>query len=171
MTQLHNSIHSANHSAVHSTTANAPRAPADWRSDLLLFSARLFPAAIFWQSGQTKLDGWRLSDSAVYLFQQEYRLPLLDPELAARMATGAEHLFPLLLVLGLATRLSALALLGMTLVIQCFVYPQAWPTHGTWAVAWLLLIHSGPGRLSLDHLTGWRVPALENFARKLGISG
>ena len=86
MTQLHN--------AIHSNRANAPHTPADWRSDLLLFSARLFPAAIFWQSGQTKLDGWRLSDSAVYLFQEEYRLPLLDPELAARMATGAEHTKP-----------------------------------------------------------------------------
>ena len=65
MTQLHNTIHSPIHSAVHSTTANAPRPPADWRTDVLLFSARLFPAAIFWQSGQTKLDGWQLSDSAV----------------------------------------------------------------------------------------------------------
>lgn len=162
MTQLHNSNHR--------NTANAPHIAADWRSDLLLFSARLFPAAIFWQSGQTKLDGWRLSDSAVYLFQEEYSLPLIDPELAARLAMGAEHLFPLLLVLGLATRLSALALLGMTLVIQCLVYPQAWPTHGTWAVAWLLLIHSGPGRFSLDHLTGWQIPVLQNLSRKVGIS-
>ena len=143
---------------------------ADWRSDFLLLSARLFPAAIFWQSGQTKLDGWQLSDSAVYLFQEEYRLPLIDPELAAGFAAGAEHLFPMFLVLGLATRLSALALLGMTIVIQCLVYPQAWPTHGTWAVAFLLLIHSGPGRLSLDHLTGWRILAFPNFARKFGVS-
>ena len=89
----------------------------------LLLGARLFPAAVFWQSGRTKMDGWQVSESALYLFQEEYRLPGIDPMLAAHMAAIAEHLFPLLLVLGLATRLSALALLGMTLVIQCLVYP------------------------------------------------
>jgi putative oxidoreductase len=119
---------------------------------LLLLGARLFPAAVFWQSGQTKVDGWRLNDSALYLFQEEYRLPILDPLLAAHLAAIAEHLFPLMLVLGLATRLSALALLGMTLVIQCFVYPDAWPTHGTWAVLLLWLVARGPGSVSLDHL-------------------
>ena len=119
---------------------------------LLLFGARLFPAAVFWQSGQTKVDGWQLNDSALYLFQKEYRLPILDPLLAAHLAAIAEHLFPLMLVLGLATRLSAFALLGMTLVIQCFVYPDAWPTHGTWAVPLLWLVVRGPGVVSLDHL-------------------
>ncbi|MEP9347356.1 DoxX family protein [Xanthobacter sp. KR7-225] len=122
---------------------------------LVALAARVFPAAVFWQSGQTKLDAnWRVSENAVYLFEEEYRLPLVDPSLAAHLATVAEHLFPVLLVLGLATRLSALALLGMTAVIQLFVYPDAWPTHGTWAALFLLLVARGPGVVSLDHLIG-----------------
>jgi putative oxidoreductase len=117
---------------------------------LLLFAARVFPAAVFWQSGRTKLDGWRLNENAQYLFQEEYRLPLLDPVVAAHAAALAEHLFPILLVLGLATRASALALLAMTAVIQIFVYPDAWPTHGTWAALFLLLAARGGGAWSLD---------------------
>ena len=112
--------------------------------------ARLFPAAVFWRSGQTKVDGFGLSDSAVFLFQDEYRLPLVDPTVAAYAAAGAEHLFPALLVLGLASRLSALALLGMTAVIEIFVYPDAWPEHGLWATCFLLILTRGPGALSLD---------------------
>ncbi|OYW54410.1 MAG: DoxX family protein [Rhizobiales bacterium 17-65-6] len=119
--------------------------------------ARLFPAAVFWQSGQTKLEGWQVSESAVLLFQEEYRLPVLDPYLAAHLAAVAEHLFPVLLVLGLATRLSAAALLGMTLVIQFLVYPDAWPTHGVWATCFLLLIARGPGAFSLDALLARRL--------------
>ncbi|MBK8283758.1 MAG: DoxX family protein [Ahniella sp.] len=119
---------------------------------LLLLGSRLFPAALFWQSGQTKVEGWALNDSALYLFQEEYQLPFLDPNLAAHLAAISEHLFPLLLVLGLATRFSALALLGMTLIIQCLVYPDAWPTHGTWAMLFLWLVIRGPGWFSLDHL-------------------
>jgi putative oxidoreductase len=119
---------------------------------LLLFGTRLFPATVFWQSGRTKVDGLQLNDSALYLFQEEYRLPGIDPLLAANLAALAEHLFPALLVLGFATRLSALALLGMTLVIQCFVYPSAWPTHGTWAVLLLWLVARGGGKASLDYL-------------------
>ena len=120
--------------------------------DLLLLLARLFPAAIFLQSGRTKITDWQLNDSAIYLFQEEYRLPLLAPETAAWLAAGAEHVFPLLLILGLATRFSALALLAMTLVIQTLVYPDAWPTHGTWALAFLLLLRDGSGRWALDDL-------------------
>lgn len=126
----------------------------------LLFAARVFPAAIFWQSGRTKVEGFDVSATAVYLFQEEYALPLLDPLLAARLAASAEHLFPLLLLLGIASRASAAALLGMTLVIQVFVYPDAWPTHGTWATLFLLVVLKGPGALSLDHLwRRWRRPA------------
>jgi putative oxidoreductase len=120
--------------------------------DAIALAARIFIAAIFWQSGQTKLEGWRVSDSAIELFREEYRLPLLDPVLAAHLAALGEHLFPLLLVAGLASRFAALALLGMTAVIQLFVYPDAWPTHGVWAVALLVIVARGPGRLSLDHL-------------------
>lgn len=114
--------------------------------------ARVAPAAVFWQSGQTKLEGWHVSDNAVYLFREEYRLPLIDPAIAAHLAAFAEHFFPILLVLGLATRFAALALLGMTLVIEVFVYPDAWPTHGTWAACFLLLMAQGGGAWSLDHL-------------------
>ena len=129
-----------------------------WSDDLLLLLARVFPAAIFWQSGQTKLDGWQLSESAVYLFQEEYRLPLLDPLLAAQLAAFAEHVFPALLLLGLLSRLSALALLAMTLVIQTFVYPDAWPTHGVWAVSLLWVVAKGGGRWSVDTLFSRRAP-------------
>ena len=81
---------------------------------------------------------------------------LAKTEIAATMAATAEHFFPILLLFGLATRLSALALLGMTLTIQLFVYPDAYPTHGTWAAVLLLLMVHGPGKLSLDHLIAKR---------------
>ena len=81
--------------------------------------------AVFWQSGQTKVDGWQVADNAVYLFQTEYKLPFVDPWLAAHLSAFAEHFFPLLLVIGFASRLSAPALLGMKLVIEIFVYPDA----------------------------------------------
>jgi putative oxidoreductase len=93
-----------------------------------------------------------LTPGAYELFRTEYRLPLVPPEIAAPLAAYAEHLFPVLLVLGLATRLSALALLGMTLVIQVFVYPDAWPTHLSWAALLLYLAGRGAGSLSLDRL-------------------
>ena len=125
--------------------------PRNWIPEhWLLAAARIFPAAIFWQSGRTKMDGWTVSENAIYLFQEDYALPLIDPAIAAHVTAMAEHLFPILLVFGVLTRLSALALLGMTAVIQIFVYPAAWPTHGVWAVSFLLLITRGPGRGSLD---------------------
>lgn len=117
---------------------------------------RIAIAGVFWQSGQTKVEGFRISESAIELFRSEYRLPLIDPVVGATLAAIAEHLFPVLLVIGLATRFSALALLGMTLVIQIFVYPDAWPTHGTWAACFLLLMTRGAGQVSLDHLIARR---------------
>lgn len=116
----------------------------------LLFFTRFFVAALFWQSGRTKVNGWGLNDSATYLFAEEYRLPLIDPMLAAQLTALAEHVFPLLLVLGLASRFAAVALLLMTLVIQCLVYPDAWPTHGCWAALLSWIIARGPGGWSLD---------------------
>jgi putative oxidoreductase len=118
--------------------------------------ARVSIAGLFWRSGQTKLDGWQVSDSAILLFKDEYRLPVIDPTLAAYAATFAEHFFPVLLVVGFATRLAASALLIMTLVIQLFVYPDAWPTHGTWAACFLILMTQGAGNVSLDHLIAQR---------------
>ena len=114
--------------------------------------ARIFPAAVFWMSGETKVQGWHVKDSAIALFENEYDLPLIDPSVAAHLAALAEHLFPILLVIGLASRFSALALLLMTAVIQFLVYPGAWPTHGVWATCFLLVIARGPGVISLDHL-------------------
>ena len=115
-------------------------------------AARVFPAAVFWQSGRTKMQGWTIRDATFFLFENEYALPLVPPEIAAYMATMAEHVFPVLILLGLATRFSALALLAMTLVIEIFVYPDAWPTHLSWAGLLLYLVARGPGRLSLDTL-------------------
>lgn len=125
--------------------------------DVLALIARVAIAAIFWMSGRTKVDGWlSVSASAHQLFADEYRVPLLPPELAAHLATYAEHLFPVLLVLGLLTRASAAALLGMTAVIQIFVYPDAWPTHLSWAGLLALLIARGGGSASADRLLGIR---------------
>lgn len=132
---------------------------------LIALIGRFSIAAIFWKSGQTKIEGlaidliagefqfgWpHLSESALELFRSEYRLPLLPPELAAPMAAFGEHFFPILILLGLATRFSSLALLVMTLTIQIFVYPDAYPTHGVWATVLLVLIARGPGKISIDH--------------------
>lgn len=132
---------------------------------LIALIGRFSIATVFWKSGQTKIEGLtidlidgnfslgipKLSESAVVLFQDEYRLPLVSPELAAPLAAFAEHVFPILILLGLATRFSALALLGMTLVIQIFVYPGAYPTHGVWAAVLLYLLAKGPGVFAIDH--------------------
>jgi putative oxidoreductase len=118
----------------------------------IALAARIFPAAVFWQSGQTKVVGWHLKPSAIALFENEYQLPLIDPAIAAHASAFAEHFFPALLVIGFATRFSALALLFMTAVIEIFVYPAAWPTHGVWATCFLILIARGAGSLSLDHV-------------------
>lgn len=118
---------------------------------LIALITRISVGGVFWQSGQTKLEGWRMSASAIELFRNEYQLPLIDPTVAAYLATTAEHLFPVLLVIGLATRFAAFALLVMTLIIELFVYPDAWPTHGTWAACFLMLMTRGPGVISVDH--------------------
>jgi putative oxidoreductase len=124
---------------------------------LLLLVCRLGIAAVFFLSGRTKVEGFlTLRDTTFFLFQEEYPLPFLPPEAAAYMATYAEHFFPVLLVMGLFTRYAALALLGMTLTIQIFVYPDAWPTHLTWAGLLLPLIAKGGGALSLDRMSGIR---------------
>lgn len=128
-----------------------------------LLMVRLALAGVFWRSGRTKIaEGTLLtiSDTTYYLFQEDYRNVPLPPDLAAVLATGAEHLFPVLLLLGLATRLSALALLGMTMVIQIFVFPEAWwPVHSLWVALALVLIVRGGGLASLDALVAkWRRP-------------
>ena len=151
---------------VHSAMGHLP-------NTLLAFIARFSIAAVFWKSGQTKIEGlaidivsgtftlgWpRLSDNAVFLFKEEYQLPLLPPELGATLAALGEHILPFFVLLGLATRLSALGLLGMTMVIQLFVYPDAYATHGTWAAVLLYLMAHGPGQLSIDAWIAKRHPA------------
>src|ERR1700726_4299268 len=99
-----------------------------------------------------KLANW---DTTIALFADEYQVPLLPPEVAAYMAASIELTTPVLLVLGLFTRVAALVLLGMTTVIEIFVYPQAWPTHIQWAAMLLILLCRGPGKLSIDQLL-WR---------------
>lgn len=118
--------------------------------DLIALVARFGVAGVFWQSARTKVDGLTITDTTYLLFREEYRIPLVPADLAAVAATVSEHLFAALLVIGLATRFSAAALLGMTLVIQIFVYPLAWPTHLTWAASFVYLIARGGGRFALD---------------------
>jgi putative oxidoreductase len=116
---------------------------------LLALPLRVGAAAVFWNSAQTKLANW---DTTLELFADEYKVPLLPPEIAAHFALGVELTTPVLLVLGLFTRAAALVLLAMTAVIEIFVYPLAWPTHIQWAAMLLVLLCRGPGKLSLDHL-------------------
>ena len=140
---------------------------------LIAFVARFSIAAVFWKSGQTKVEGLaidlvegtfelgvpHLASSTIPLFASEYKVPLLSPEIAAHLSAFGEHFFPMLILVGFATRFSALALLGMTLTIQTFVYPDAYPTHGTWAAILLYLMARGPGALSIDHLIAKRYAA------------
>lgn len=122
----------------------------DWPLTLLL---RLGVAVPFFLSGRTKVEGLlTITPSTQYLFAEEYRVPLLPPDLAATLATYAEHALPVLLVLGLFTRPAAIGLLGMTLVIQLFVIPGGWPTHLLWAGPLVYLIARGPGAASLDRV-------------------
>ncbi|WP_395608802.1 DoxX family protein [Pseudomonas sp. B22129] len=137
---------------------------------LIAFLARFSIAAVFWKSGQTKVENFaidlisgtfqlgapQLAPSTIPLFQSEYHVPLLSPEVAAHLSAFAEHFFPALILIGFATRFSALALIGMTLTIQLFVYPEAYPTHGTWIAILLLLVAKGPGCFSIDHLIARR---------------
>lgn len=120
---------------------------------ILLLVARLGIAGVFFMSGRTKVEGLlTITDGTYELFRTEYRIPLLPPDIAAISATLSEHIFPILLVVGLFTRGAAAALLGMTLVIEIFVYPDAWPTHLSWVAILLPLIARGGGACSLDAL-------------------
>jgi putative oxidoreductase len=127
--------------------------------------SRLAVASVFWRSGQTKVSGFSIREETFYLFREEYKVPLLPPDLAAYMATIAEHVFPVLLVVGFASRLSALGLIGMTMVIQLFVFPDGWPEHILWFALLLSIVARGAGVLSLDHLVWGRVQPVPAFAR------
>lgn len=121
---------------------------------LLAIPLRFALATVFWKSGMTKLSSW---ETTVALFADEYRVPLLPPELAAYMAASVELTTPVLLIFGFLTRPAAATLLGMTAVIQIFVYPQSWPIHIQWAAMLLILLARGPGKISVDWLIRHRL--------------
>ena len=114
---------------------------------ILQFIFRFSIASVFWHSGMTKIASW---DSTIALFRDEYTVPVLPPEIAATLAASVELTCPVLLVLGLATRLATLPMLGMTFVIEAFVYPEYWIEHLMWAAILLAILTRGPGPLSLD---------------------
>ena len=116
---------------------------------LIALTARIALAQVFWSSAQAHLANW---DTTLYLFDDTYQVPLLPPDLAAYLAVAMELVMPPLLILGLATRFAALALFAMTLVIEIFVFPEAWPTHIQWTAMLLVLMGRGAGVLSLDEL-------------------
>jgi putative oxidoreductase len=132
---------------------------------VVALASRLAIASVFWRSGQTKVSGWSIREETFFLFREEYKVPLLPPDLAAYLSTVAEHVFPVLLVIGFASRLSALALFGMTMVIQLFVFPSGWPEHILWFSLLLLIIARGPGAISLDHLVWSRAHPAAAWAR------
>lgn len=135
---------------------------------------RVVAAHPFFVSGQTKIEGptigatifgWdmtmqiplTLRDATIALFEDEYKLPLISPDIAAHLTAGLEFLLPILLALGLATRLSAFVLLAMTIVIQIFIYPDAWwSVHAYWAALLCVMISKGPGAFSMDHFLSAR---------------
>jgi putative oxidoreductase len=119
---------------------------------LLAIPLRLAVATVFWNSGTTKLADW---NATLQLFEDEYKVPLLPPDIAAYIGASIELSTPILLVLGFMTRPAAFVLLGMTTIIEVFVYPQAWPTHIQWAAMLLVLLCRGAGTLSVDHWL-WR---------------
>ncbi len=130
--------------------------------DLIAVVARISIGTVFWRSAMTKIDGLSIKPSTFYLFENDYRLPLVPPELAAYLATASELTMPLLLWSGLLTRFAATVLLCMTLVIEIFVYPNAFDTHGVWAVTLMYLMKYGPGRFSLDHILSARGGTFRN---------
>lgn len=127
---------------------------------VLQLLARFSIAAVFWDSGLTKIASWQ---TTIVLFRDEYRVPVLPPEIAATLAASVELTCPILLVLGLASRLATLPMLGMTLVIEAFVYPQDWIEHLGWATFLLFILTRGPGPIALDRFIA---PLLFGRARK-----
>ena len=114
--------------------------------------SRFAIASVFWRSGQTKISGFHIRAETFVLFRDEYKVPLLPPDLAAYISTIGEHVFPVLLVIGLGSRISAAGLLVMTMVIQLFVFPDGWPDHILWIALLVQIISRGPGAISIDQL-------------------
>ena len=115
----------------------------------LLF--RLAVGSVFLKAGLTKIASW---ETTVALFRDEYKVPVVPPEMAAALGTTFELGCSTLLILGLASRLATLPLLGMLTVIQLFVYPNAWADHLTWGSILIAILTRGAGVASLDRLVG-----------------
>ncbi|MGB0920738.1 MAG: DoxX family protein [Alphaproteobacteria bacterium] len=119
---------------------------------LALLATRIAVGLVFWRSGQTKVDSdFNVTDTTVLLFKYEYAVPVLEPKVAAIMASYAEHALPILLWLGLGARIGATGLLVMTAVIQFFVFSNSWPEHMLWAAMLAVILTKGPGLFSIDH--------------------
>ena len=118
---------------------------------LIQLAMRIGVGAVFFKAGLLKYNSWEFT---VKLFEDEYKVPLLDPTVAARIAMIQELTIPLLLFVGLATRVATVPLLGMIAVIQTFVYPNAWTEHLVWTSILVFLLTRGPGAISVDHLVG-----------------
>jgi putative oxidoreductase len=145
-------VSKSTHSAVIALVLHVIRMLNSVPYTLLAIPLRIGAAAVFWLSAQVHLANW---DTTIEQFTEDYKVPLLPPDIAAYMAVSIEVTTPILLVAGLLTRVSALVLIGMNTVIEVFVYPQAWPTHIQWVAMLLVLLCRGPGMLSLDYLI-WR---------------
>jgi putative oxidoreductase len=132
-----------------------------WLESLVLLFVRVVYAGIFWRSGETKVaaGSWFSVTQETYdLFASDFSGVPLPSHFAANLSNAAEHIFPLLLVIGLASRFSAAGLMVMTMVIQIFVFPDAWwPTHSLWVAFALILMTRGPGIFSLDALIASRL--------------
>jgi len=127
--------------------------------DLVQLLARVIVGIVFFKSGLTKIDGFSIAPSTFALFENIYSVPIIPPDIAAYMATASELIMPILLWIGLFSRFATLPLLAMTIVIEIFVFPLAYETHGLWATALLLIMVWGPGKISLDHLLGFEPPS------------
>ncbi|MGD8768097.1 MAG: DoxX family protein [Methyloceanibacter sp.] len=126
---------------------------------LVALVARFAVAAVFWRSAMTKVDeSFQVKSTTFFLFKEEYKVPIIPPDMAAYLATYQELIGAVLLVIGLATRLTALSFIGMVAIIQVFVYPSGWPEHLLWFALLFLLVARGPGAISVDHLI-WRKSA------------
>ena len=133
-------------------------------------ASRFALASVFWRSAQTKVNGFSIREETFFLFRDEYKVPLLPPDFAAYLATIGEHVFSVLLLVGLASRLSALGLFSMTMVIQLFVFPDGWPEHILWVALQLLIFARGPGVVAVDHLVWNSRPAILAHARGLPVA-
>ena len=152
MNQPHGETTHANKNPVINIAARTIRLLDKIPHSIISLFARIIMFMVFYASARTKIDGFSIKSQTFMLFEYEYNLPVISPVIAAYLATFAEFFFPALLLLGLGARLGAAGLLFMTLVIQAFVYPDAYVLQGLWSIALLVVIARGPGVLSIDHL-------------------